>query len=136
MAHTSETRTNSAGTDQSATRAPNNSDYVPRTDPDFSEHRARHIFRVANQRERRRANPFKARVYRCKPCDRRFASRFQLLQHQDAGPHKRVVQRIADKKLDLCCRVCDLRFDSKHNSDEHIKGKRYRAAKRRHNLLV
>ena len=91
---------------------------------DLDEGRARNIYRVATQRERRQANPprRRPRVYPCYPCARVFPSFRQRRAHEAGAPHRRTVAAAEYPKENLTCHVCERRFANGHDAGQHYSG--------------
>ena len=99
---------------------------------------AKHVFRVASQREKRRKNPPKKNrpSIVCKTCDRTFSCRFQLKEHEKGEKHKKALERQKIAEEGLKCALCDLKFDRVSNYESHLGGRRHLAAKRRRDLPI
>ena len=91
----------------------------------LSEFRARHILRVANQRNRRRSNPPPRVwiVYTCRPCARSIESQRQLSYHRTSGRHARALNRLHDLAARLHCHLRNISFADRHNFELHNRSK-------------
>ena len=104
-------------------------------DPEFSEYRARNIYRTANQKQKPRK---RVRFYKCKLCKIALTSSDQLTIHLNGGKHARREQTKKDEEANLYCSICDRKFIKSDDFKQHIdsvghrnKWKRSRTVKRR-----
>lgn len=103
---------------------------------EIDDHRARHIFRVANQKAARRSNPppRKPKLYKCTTCSIYCNSPAQLHIHNHSRVHQKALTRRADSKTNTYCTICNRELGSKHDFDKHIKSAKHCAIAKRRRL--
>lgn len=111
--------------DRSESRRPT---LAPGQDPELSDKRAAFIERVAIQKQRKKRAPPR---FRCKACQKTLTGLKQRQEHFAGGPHKRATERESDKKADLYCYICKREFVSSHDYNNHIKGGKHLANRKK-----
>ena len=103
---------------------------------EIDDRRARHIFRVANQKEARRKNPppKKPKLLKCNLCNIYCNSSAQLHVHNHSKAHRKSLTRKADKLANTHCYTCNRELGNKHDYEAHLRSEAHRIAHKRRRL--